>query len=138
MKLRGCLITIIVILLIASCKEKRPVVEVKSWEPIELVKTLESGVKQYQGRVHFTKGPPMLVQIYEPLLSGKEKAPSVVIAPSGTPFITGSSLGEAYFPEHIPYAEKGIYVVAYELAGKVDDYDDLEQYKKGIELFNPL
>lgn len=127
--------TIITILLTISCQGDDIGIEVKSWEAPQIIETLENGVKCYQGRVHFNNGPSMLVKIYEPALGDGEKAPSVFIAPAGTPLITGMILGDEDSPEHIPYGEKGIYTVAYELAGYVNDYEDIDKYKEGIRLF---
>lgn len=138
MKLKGLLITItaiITILLSTSCKSKDLNIEVKRWRAPRLVETLESGVKYYKGQVHFTNGPAMTVKVYEPVLKSIEKVPLVVIAPAGTPLVTGNNLGNSHSPEHLPYAENGIYVVAYELAGHVNNYDDIKQYREGIRLF---
>ncbi len=53
-----------------------------------------------------------------------EPIPCVFIAPAGTPLFTGIGLAEGDRPEHVPYVEAGMAVVAYALLGEVADDTD--------------
>lgn len=58
--------------------------------------------------------------IYLPDPLPQSKLPCVLIAPAGSPMITGMGLGSGDQPEHLPYAKAGFAVVAYELDGPFD------------------
>lgn len=49
--------------------------------------------------------------------AGKGSLPCVLVAPAGTSGLTGVGLGAPDEPEHLPYAQAGFVVVAYELDG---------------------
>ncbi|MFO7903611.1 MAG: HEAT repeat domain-containing protein [Planctomycetota bacterium] len=63
--------------------------------------------------------------------------PCVFIASAGAVPFTGMELGAADQPEHIPYAEAGFVVVAYEIDGYLPNPDGASdrQYMKAIEQF---
>lgn len=48
-----------------------------------------------------------------------KKLPCVLIAPAGSPLFHGMTLGEGDRPEHLPYMQAGLAVVAYEIEGAV-------------------
>jgi dienelactone hydrolase len=78
-------------------------------------------------------GMPMQVRLYLP--QGRHEMhslPCVFIAPAGTAMLYGSALGDGDSPEHVPYAQKGFAVLAYELSG------DLQRDPSGSMTFGQV
>lgn len=55
--------------------------------------------------------------------------PCILIAPAGSSLIDGKALGEGSMDEHIPYAQSGCVVVAYELDGFVEGDASFGQFE---------
>ncbi len=72
----------------------------------------------------------MQVWIYVPKAIGQDTVPCVLIAPAGSNLISGNSLGDGSMPEHLPYVEAGMIVVAYQISHEMhDDDSDYETYR---------
>jgi dipeptidyl aminopeptidase/acylaminoacyl peptidase len=65
-------------------------------------------------------GAPTNLYVYMPKVR-KGDVPAVVIAAAGAPPFAGKSLGQGDQAEHIPYAQAGFIVVAYETNGEYDE-----------------
>ncbi|HEY9669559.1 MAG TPA: hypothetical protein V6C91_22285, partial [Coleofasciculaceae cyanobacterium] len=76
----------------------------------------------------------MTLWIYKPV-SVKVPTPVVFIAPAGTNLIEGNNLNVADMPEHLPYAQEGMIVVAYSLSGYADKQASEEADDAAIKQF---
>ena len=67
-------------------------------------------------------GPGLPMQVYLYLPAGqhaRHSLPCVFVAPAGSRLFHGMNLGEGDMPEHLPYAQAGFAVCAYELSGSI-------------------
>jgi dipeptidyl aminopeptidase/acylaminoacyl peptidase len=97
--------------------------ELASLPPLPPAQRLEPGVVVH--KVSWpTNGIPRQVWIYLPDKPAK-RLPMVLIAPAGSPLVTGMDLGDGDSVEHVPYVRAGFAVVAYSLDGAVPDFERL-------------
>ena len=90
-------------------------------QPLELpplgpARKLEKGIDFHEVTLR-RDGVPMRVWVYVPEHPADQKLPCVLVAPAGSPLITGMALGEGDRVEHLPYAKAGFVVVSFEMDG---------------------
>lgn len=73
--------------------------------------------------------------IYLPEHRSGTMLPCVFIAPAGSPCITGMSLAEGDQPEHLPYAQAGYAVVAYDLDGPLKSGASNKEFMQAVTKF---
>jgi dienelactone hydrolase len=74
--------------------------------------------------------------IYLPAGQHKPQSlPCILITGAGSNLLSGMSLGDGDSNEHIPYAQAGYAVVAYELDGKSEADGDVEEMRRAYEAF---
>jgi len=101
--------------------------------------SLADGVEFYEvvlGERTGTAGHGQRIWVYLP--AGQHapgSLPCVLIAPAGSNLLTGMALGEGDQPEHLPYVQAGLAVIAFELDG-MEDYMDLGYMAGGVEDFD--
>jgi dipeptidyl aminopeptidase/acylaminoacyl peptidase len=96
---------------VAATREIAPGVELQEV-------TLESGRKLW---------------IYVPKAASGQKVGCVFVAPAGSPMVHGIDLSDGDRPEHLPYAQAGYAVVAYEVSGAPSSESDDELFKGARE-----
>jgi hypothetical protein len=88
-------------------------------------RTMERGVRRYD--IHLGGGPypghAGTMWLYLPeRQSDTQSLPCVLTAPAGTPLVTGMDLGDGDVPEHLPYVRAGFAVLAYDLDGACQNF----------------
>jgi len=93
-----------------------------------------SGVRRWTTKITRADGSTTL-WIYLPDPLPADKLPCVFVAPAGSPLVVGNDLGEGAEPEHIPYAQAGMAVVAYSISGGVPDNPDNRTFEEGARVY---
>ncbi|MFC1836622.1 alpha/beta hydrolase family protein, partial [Thermodesulfobacteriota bacterium] len=75
------------------------------------------------------------VWTYWPKKRPAAKLPCVLIAAAGSRLYHGMSLGEGDMPEHVPYAQAGFFVIAYDVSGPLSKQAPEKAKRKAIRLF---
>ncbi len=92
-----------------------------------LARTIAPGVDFYEVRLRVPRSQPghaSKLYVYVPQGSNAPKSlPCIFIAGAGAYPFTGMVLAKADQPEHIPYAQAGFVVVAYEIDGHLADFE---------------
>ncbi len=104
----------------ANAVAPAPAVDVKALPEIGKGRQIAPGVRFHSVTVP-RGGDTDRLWIYLPEKPPKGPMPCVFIAPAGSRLFHGMDLGEGDRPEHLPYARAGMAVVAYEIAGHVED-----------------
>jgi dienelactone hydrolase len=109
---------------------------VRDWPGLGSAQEIVPGVLFYQ--VRLPRPGESKLWVYLPA-QHTGKIGCIFIAPAGTPLIYGNDLGDpgdGDQAEHVPYAQAGYAVVAYELDGSVpDDHPTNDQINAGIKAF---
>ena len=85
--------------------------------------------------VHTVADTGQKVWVYLPKESKSESLPCVLIAPAGSALFHGMALADGDIAEHVPYAEAGFAVIAYELSGLAPTVETDEAYAATISAF---
>jgi dienelactone hydrolase len=92
--------------------------------------TLSPGVEFAEVRLPVFDGPGRANRLFVYLPSGNHAPKSlgcVFIAPAGATVFSGMTLGEGDQPEHIPYVQAGLAVIAYEIDGELGEDDESDE-----------
>jgi acetyl esterase/lipase len=73
--------------------------------------------------------------VYKPATPPKGKLPCVIVAPAGSKLIHGMALVEDDRAEHIPYAQAGFVVVAYDLSGPITNDKDEQAIRQAVQAY---
>jgi len=77
----------------------------------------------------------MTVWLYTPTSPPDPGLGLVLVAPAGSPLITGMRLADGDRDEHIPYVQAGYAVISYSLDGAIDEEADDAALLRGLEAF---
>lgn len=123
------------LLLQISCKansESAPIESGAEQASLGKAQTIADGVLLHEV---FLNGGRNKIWIYLPEKKAQKKIPGVLIAAAGSRLFHGMKLGAGDRPEHLPYVQAGYVVIAYELAGELNDNPTKADAKVAIQSF---